>query len=170
MSAGALPGGPTLPPKSTALLRLIMRSVFWVLPHFPCYHYAYSSRTSLNCLQKVADCKLEYAVPVANDLSGGFPKEINILRSGKWNDSTGSAGEPFFAWRRGAQTLRWAHRTWAAPPSKKRIGLNRASEPAMGIVSRSPSIGTTASWFDGLLQVRDPMTWGGARMRYTTSQ
>jgi len=65
-----------------------------VLPHFPCYHYAYSSRTSLNCLQKVADCKLEYAVPVANDLSGGFPKEINILRSGKWNGSTGSAGEP----------------------------------------------------------------------------
>ncbi len=35
----------------------------------------------------------------------------------------------------------------------------------MGIVSRSPSIGTTASWFDGLVQVRDPMTWGGARMR-----
>ncbi len=52
----------------------------------------------------------------------------------------------------------------AAPVSKKRIGLNRPPEPVMGIVSRGPSIGTAASWFGGLTQMRDPMTRGGARM------
>ena len=68
------------------------------------------------------------------------------------------------------QESRWAQdplfRTWAAPVSKKRIGLNRAPEPAMGIVSRRPLIGTAASWSDGLAQVRDPMTRGGAWMRW----
>jgi len=36
----------------------------------------------------------------------------------------------------------------------------------MRIVSRRPLIGTAASWSDGLAQVRDPMTRGGARMRW----
>ena len=34
----------------------------------------------------------------------------------------------------------------AAPVSKKRIGLNRAPEPVMGIVWRSLPIGTAANW------------------------
>ena len=53
----------------------------------------------------------------------------------------------------------------AAPVSKKRFGLNGAAEPVMGIVSRRPSIGTAASWFDGFAQVREPMTRDGTRMR-----
>jgi len=36
----------------------------------------------------------------------------------------------------------------------------------MGIVSRSPLIGTAASWFGRLVQVRDRMTRGGAWMRW----
>ncbi len=36
----------------------------------------------------------------------------------------------------------------------------------MGIVWRSPSIGTAASLFDGLVQVRDPMARGGVRMHW----
>ena len=36
----------------------------------------------------------------------------------------------------------------------------------MGIVSRRPSIGTAASWFDGFVQVRDSTTRCGARTRW----
>jgi len=60
----------------------------------------------------------------------------------------------------------WAPMFGAVPVSKKRIGLNRAPEPVMGIVWRSPSIRTAASLFDGLVQVRDPAARGGIRMRW----
>ena len=39
----------------------------------------------------------------------------------------------------------------------------------MGIVLRRPLIGTAASWFNGLAQVRDPMTRGDAWMRWRTT-
>ena len=57
----------------------------------------------------------------------------------------------------------------AAPVSKKRIGLDRAPELVMGIVWRSPSIGTAASWCGGSTQMLDPMARGGARMRWRSS-
>ncbi len=66
---------------------------------------------------------------------------------------------------RRTEMTRYAPMFGAAPVSKKRIGLNRAPEPVMGIVWRSPSIGTAASWLGGLVQVRDLVTRGGARMR-----
>jgi hypothetical protein len=35
----------------------------------------------------------------------------------------------------------------------------------MGIVSRRTLIEIAASWFDGVVQVRGSVTWGGARVR-----
>ena len=54
----------------------------------------------------------------------------------------------------------------AAPVSKKRIGLNLAAKPAMGIVSRGPSIGSAAGWFHGMARGRKLLARGGARMRW----